>query len=143
MCSAVSIPVLFAAQVVRAPDAVAVSFEGCSMSYRDLDEASDRLAFLLIECGAGPGERVAVLLPRSAEAVVAVLAVLKSGAAYVPVDAMHPDARIRFMLADAAPVVVVSASDVAGRVADCGVPLVDIADLGVTGGHWCAGDAGG
>jgi glycopeptidolipid biosynthesis protein len=78
--SGASIPVLFAAQVARTPEAVALSFEGRSMTYRELEEAANRLAHLLAGHGAGPGERVALLLSRSGEAIVAVLAVLKTGA---------------------------------------------------------------
>ena len=61
----VSVPVLFAAQVARAPEAVAVSFEGRSMTYRELDEAANRLAHLLAGHGAGPGQCVALLFSRS------------------------------------------------------------------------------
>ena len=82
----VSIPVLFAAQVARTPEAVALTFEGRSMTYRELDEASNRLAHLLAGQGAGPGTCVALLFNRSAEAIVAILAVLKTGAAYLPID---------------------------------------------------------
>ena len=81
---------VFAAQVARAPEAVAVSFEGRSMTYRELDEASNRLAHLLVGQGAGPGRCVALLLNRSAEAIMAILAVLKTGAAYLPIDPAHP-----------------------------------------------------
>ena len=85
----VSIPALFAAQVARTPEAVALSCEGRSWTYRELDEAANRLAHLLAGQGAGPGERVALLLSRSAEAIVAILAVLKTGAAYLPIDPAH------------------------------------------------------
>ncbi|HVQ48626.1 MAG TPA: condensation domain-containing protein, partial [Mycobacterium sp.] len=78
----VSIPVLFAEQVARIPDAVALTFEGHSLTYRELDETSNRLAHMLTGHGVGPGGCVALLLERSAQAVVAMLAVLKSGAAY-------------------------------------------------------------
>src|SRR3984957_18129184 len=78
--TAVSIPVLFAAQVARAPEAVAISCGDCSWTYREVEEAANRLAHLLAGHGVGPGQRVALLLSRSAEAVVAILAVLKTGA---------------------------------------------------------------
>ncbi|MGV0774048.1 AMP-binding protein, partial [Mycobacterium syngnathidarum] len=123
-----SIPVLFGAQVQRAADAVAVCFEGVSLSYRELDEASNRLARLLTEYGAGPGECVGLMLERSAQAVVAILGVLKSGAAYLPIDPAHPDARVGFMLADAGPVAVLTTSVLAGRLGGCGVAVVDIED---------------
>ena len=94
----VSIPVLFAAQMVRAPEAVALTFGDLSMTYRELDEAANRLAHLLAAHGVGPGECVALLFSRSAEAIVAILAVLKTGAAYLPIDPALPAARIEFML---------------------------------------------
>ncbi len=80
--AAVSIPQLFAAQVARIPEAVALSFEGLSITYREVDEAANRLAHWLSGHGAAPGQCVAVLLERSAEAIIAILAVLKTGAAY-------------------------------------------------------------
>jgi len=91
----VSIPVLFAAQVARTPEAVALSCEGQSLTYREVEEAANRLAHLLAGQGAGPGECVALLLERSAEAIVAILAVLKTGAAYLPIDPALPAARRR------------------------------------------------
>ena len=100
----VSIPVLFAAQVARAPEAVAISCEGRSLTYRELEGAANRLAHLLAGHGAGPGQCVALLFTRSAEAIVAMLAVLKTGAAYLPIDPALPAARIGFMVADAAPI---------------------------------------
>ena len=87
----VSIPVLFAAQVARTPEAVAITFEGRSMTYREVEEAANRLAHLLAGQGAGPGQCVALLLERSAEAIVAMLAVLKTGAAYLAIDPVLPD----------------------------------------------------
>ena len=59
------------------------------MTYRELDEAANRLAHLLVGHGAGPGKCVALLFTRSAEAIVAILAVLKTGAAYLPIDPAH------------------------------------------------------
>ncbi|MEB3984446.1 AMP-binding protein, partial [Mycobacterium sp. 663a-19] len=127
----VSIPVLWAAQVTRTPDAVAISYQGCAMTYRELDEASNRLAQLLIGQGVGPGECVALLVPRSAQAIIAVLAVLKTGAAYVPIDPDLPDARIGFLLTDAAPVAVITTTGLAGRLAGCDVAVIDVEDPAV------------
>ena len=107
----VSVPELFAAQVARTPGAVAVTFEGRSMTYRELEEAANRLAHLLVGQGVGPGRCVALLLERSAEAIVAMLAVLKAGAAYLPIDPGLPAARIGFMLDDAAPMVAITTAD--------------------------------
>ncbi|HEV7828088.1 MAG TPA: AMP-binding protein, partial [Pseudonocardiaceae bacterium] len=123
-----SIPVAFAGQVACAPEAVALTFEGQSMTYRELDEASNRLACLLSEHGAGPGQRVAVLFARSTEAIVSILAVLKTGAAYVPIDPAHPDERIGFVLGDAAPVAAVTTAALAGRLAGCDLAVVDVGD---------------
>ncbi|EUA24204.1 AMP-binding enzyme family protein [Mycobacterium xenopi 3993] len=75
----VSIPVVFAEQVARSPEAVAVTAVGGSMTYRELDAAANRLAHLLTGLGVGAGQRVGVLLPRSVEAIVAIVAVLKTG----------------------------------------------------------------
>ncbi|WP_165703375.1 condensation domain-containing protein, partial [Mycobacteroides abscessus] len=121
-----SIPELFAEQVVRDPGAVAVSCGGRSVSYRGLDEASNRLAHLLISHGVGPGQRVALLFSRSVEAVVAIMGVLKTGAAYVPIDPSVPDARLRFVLCDAGPVVAVTTAELADRLAGHGPTVVDI-----------------
>ncbi|EUA65636.1 AMP-binding enzyme family protein [Mycobacterium xenopi 4042] len=77
--AAVSVPARFAAQVARIPDAVAIRCDGRSTSYRELDAAANRLAHNLIHHGVAPGACVALLLPRSADAVVAMLAVLKTG----------------------------------------------------------------
>ncbi|BBZ18087.1 non-ribosomal peptide synthetase [Mycolicibacterium gadium] len=124
----VSIPTLFAAQVVRAPDAAALTFKGRSMTYGELDQAANRLANLLASHGAGPGRRVALLLPRSAEAIVAILAVLKTGAAYLPIDPAHPDNRIAFTLADAAPIAAITTAELAGRLHSAELPVIDLND---------------
>ncbi|MER6178841.1 amino acid adenylation domain-containing protein, partial [Streptosporangium sp. NPDC001681] len=102
---------LVAAQAARTPGAVAVSCGTGTLSYAELEERARRLAHRLVRGGAGPGSRVAVCLERSANLVVALLAVLKSGAAYVPIDPSYPEERVRFMLADSgAPVLVTSRS---------------------------------
>ncbi|WP_084229312.1 non-ribosomal peptide synthetase [Mycobacterium sherrisii] len=123
-----SIPELFAAQVLRTPDAVAVSCAGRSLTYAELDEQANRLAHRLVGLGAGPGQCVATLFPRSAHAIVAICAVLKSGAAYLPIDSAVPDSRIEFMLTDARPIAALTTIDLAGRLAGRGVPVVDVAD---------------
>ena len=125
---AVPIPVLFAAHAAQTPDAVAVSFEGRSMTYRELDEAANRLAHLLAAQGLGPGDRVALLLPRSAEAIVAMLAVLKTGAAYLPIDPKLPAARIEFIIEDAAPVAAITTARVAERLLEYELLVIDVND---------------
>ena len=126
--AAVSVPVLFAAQVARTPEAVAMTFEGRSMTYRELEEAANRLAHLLSGQGAGPGGCVALLLERSAQAVVAMVAVLKTGAAYLPIDPSLPAARIGFMVADAAPIAAITTTGLADRLDGHDVAMIDVAD---------------
>jgi amino acid adenylation domain-containing protein/FkbM family methyltransferase len=99
------------AQIERRPDAVALICGAERLSYGELGERAARLAAHLRLHGAGPGTRVAVCLPRTAELVVALLAVLETGAAYVPLDPAYPEARLRMMLDDAAPAVVVASAD--------------------------------
>ncbi|WP_156628431.1 condensation domain-containing protein, partial [Mycobacterium sp. 1274756.6] len=123
-----SIPGLFAEQVVAGPGVVALRFEGRSWTYRQVDEASNRLAHLLVGRGVRPGGRVGLVLPRSADAVIAILAVLKTGAGYVPVDPMVPDERIEFVFSDAEAAVVLADAEHADRVAGMGVTVIDIAD---------------
>ncbi|MGW1658180.1 amino acid adenylation domain-containing protein, partial [Streptomyces atratus] len=99
----VTLPDLFASQAAVTPQAVAVVFEGTEVTYAELDARANRLARLLIDRGVGPEDFVALALPRSVELVVALLAVLKAGAAYLPVDPQYPAERIAYMLADARP----------------------------------------
>jgi amino acid adenylation domain-containing protein/non-ribosomal peptide synthase protein (TIGR01720 family) len=126
--SSVSIPAMFAAQVARAPQAVAVSFQGRTMAYRELDEAANRLAHLLIGQGAGPGHFVALMFSRSAEAIVSILAVLKTGAAYVPIDPALPAARVQFMVGDARPVAALTIGALADRFDGCELRVIDVED---------------
>ena len=126
-----SIPTLFAAQAARTPEAVAVSSDDGSRSYRELDEASNRLAHLLFSRGVGPGQRVALLLPRSVEAIVAIFAVLKTGAAYVPIDPSVPAARIGFVLDDAAPIAAITTAELADRLDARDLLVIDVDDPAV------------
>ena len=125
----VSIPAAFGAQAARTPDAVAVTFEGVSTTYRELDEAANRLAHWLAARGVGAGQRVALLLPRSAEAIVAMLAVAKTGAAYVPIDPAVPAARMQFVLGDAAPIAAVTTAALADRFSGQNLWVLDIAAI--------------
>ncbi|MCV7173754.1 amino acid adenylation domain-containing protein, partial [Mycobacterium manitobense] len=126
----VSIPVLFAGHVARRPEAVAVSFDGGSMTYAQLDAAADRMAHRLAAQGARPGECVAILLNRSVDAVVSILAVMKTGAAYLPIDPAHPDARIGFVLEDAAPIAAVTTDELRLRLDGHGLAVIDIMNPG-------------
>ncbi|MEN0136224.1 MAG: amino acid adenylation domain-containing protein, partial [Rhodococcus sp. (in: high G+C Gram-positive bacteria)] len=95
-----TLPDLMAEAVAHDPEATALVFEGSAIRYGDLDTRSNRLARRLIENGVGPESVVALCVPRSVESVVAVWAIAKSGAAFLPVDPNHPPARIEYMLAD-------------------------------------------
>ncbi|WP_282082922.1 non-ribosomal peptide synthetase [Streptomyces tendae] len=103
----------FAEQARNRPRAVAVRYEGVEIDYATLDARTNRMARLLMERGAGPGTLVAIAVPRSVELVVTLLAVLKAGAAYLPIDPQHPAPRIRFMVEDASPVCVVTTEEAA------------------------------
>ncbi|MGW7286416.1 amino acid adenylation domain-containing protein, partial [Streptomyces sp. NPDC054847] len=94
-------PAAFEQQVRRSPDAVALVCEDRRLTYAELDAAANRLARLLVARGVGPEDIVAVAVPRSPELVVSLLAVMKAGAAYLPLDADHPQDRIAYMLSDA------------------------------------------
>ncbi|MEU2393454.1 amino acid adenylation domain-containing protein [Streptomyces sp. NPDC007369] len=103
----VPVPEMLAAQVAGAPDAVALVCGGVEWTYGQLNARANRFAHALIARGVGPEQVVAVALPRSPESIVAVLGVLKAGAAYLPVDPSYPQARIALMLDDARPSLVV------------------------------------
>ncbi|MGC1151452.1 non-ribosomal peptide synthetase, partial [Mycobacterium sp.] len=124
-----AIPVMFAAQVARTPDAVALTCGARSLTYRELDESADRLAHVLAARGVGPGACAALLFSRSVEAVVAIVAVLKTGAAYLPIDPMYPDERIGFMVTDAAPAAAITTAGLAHRLDRFDLPVIDIGDM--------------
>ncbi|GAA1797265.1 amino acid adenylation domain-containing protein [Actinomadura chokoriensis] len=106
-----TIPALFEAQVAVRPEALAVTFEGVSWTYGEVNARANRLAHRLVEQGVGPEQFVALALPRSADLVVAILAVLKTGAAYVPIDPDYPKDRIAYMVEDAKPVLTLGPDD--------------------------------
>src|SRR5208337_3037261 len=111
--------------------AVAISCGGCSWTYREVEEAANRLAHLLAGQGVGPGQCVALLLERSAQAVIAIVAVLKTGAAYLPIDPGLPPARIGFVIEDAAPIAAITTTGLAGRLDGCDVAVIDVDDPAV------------
>ncbi|SDN73983.1 amino acid adenylation domain-containing protein [Streptomyces sp. cf386] len=103
-----TLPEMVEEQVRLAPGATAVIFEQESLSYAELNARANRLAHTLIAAGAGPERTVALVQPRSPDLIVALLAVLKSGASYFPIDPEHPGERIAHLLGDAAPVLAVT-----------------------------------
>ncbi|MFI8418736.1 amino acid adenylation domain-containing protein [Streptomyces sp. NPDC085479] len=115
---------LIAERTARTPDAPAVVFEDTTLSYAELDRRAGALARRLRARGAGPETYVAVAVPRSAELMVALLGVLKAGAAYLPVDLDYPADRVAYMLADSGARTVVTTADGAAR-----LPRADGLDL--------------
>jgi|GEM_PF-628006 len=118
---------LFAAQASHTPDAPAVRFEGATVSYAALEDASRRLAARLRARGAGPESRVGICLERSPEMVTAVLGVLRAGAAYVPLDPAYPADRLRSMLEDSDVHLVVADEVGAARLPGFGGEVVEVA----------------
>ncbi|MFL6199420.1 MAG: amino acid adenylation domain-containing protein [Thermoanaerobaculia bacterium] len=108
---------LFEAVAARRPEAVAVSGDEESLTYRELDRRANRLARHLRALGVGPEVRVGVCLPRSPELVTAALGVVKAGGAYVPLDPDYPRERLAFLLEDARAPVVVTRASLAGALA--------------------------
>ncbi len=115
---------LVAAQAERRPDAPAIRFtsapegDGDTVTYAELDDRSDRLARLLADRGAGPGHIVALLLERGPQAPIAQLAIVKAGAAWLPLDPGYPPKRLAFQLSDAGADLVLTTSDLADRLPD-------------------------
>ncbi|AXG79216.1 non-ribosomal peptide synthetase [Streptomyces paludis] len=121
-----TLPEQFAEQARRTPHDTAVVCAETRLTFAELDARVSALAAELGGCGAGPGTRVAVGLPRSTDLVVAMLAVMRCGAAYLPLDPSYPADRVAFMLADSRPVALVATTGTAAAT-DPGrtLPLVD------------------
>ncbi|HEV2734721.1 MAG TPA: amino acid adenylation domain-containing protein, partial [Longimicrobiaceae bacterium] len=115
---------LVAAQAERTPEALAVVSGEDALTYAELDARANRLARRLAGLGAGPEVRVGICLERSAGMVVAMLAVLKSGAAYLPLDPAYPADRLAYMLADSGARVLVTLASLRGLLPADGVKMV-------------------
>ncbi|WP_249605195.1 non-ribosomal peptide synthetase [Chromobacterium sp. IRSSSOUMB001] len=115
---------LFERQARRAPDAPALDSGGETLSYAELNRRANRLGRRLIAAGVGPGRLVAVALPKSAALLVAQLAVLKAGAAYLPLDLNYPAERLALMLDDARPALVLSDAGSAARLPQTAGPVL-------------------
>ncbi|MFE7577247.1 amino acid adenylation domain-containing protein [Streptomyces sp. NPDC057521] len=103
---------LIAEQIARTPDATAVTADDGSLTYAGLDAAADRIAARLVAAGTGPGDVVAVGAERSLELVAALLAVLRTGACYTPLDVEYPPERLAFMLEDSGARVLLTQRDI-------------------------------
>ncbi|HEX8360313.1 MAG TPA: amino acid adenylation domain-containing protein, partial [Longimicrobium sp.] len=125
---------LFEAQVERTPRAVALVCEEERLTYAELNARANRLAHHLRERGVGPDQRVALCVERSVEMVVGLLGVLKAGGAYVPLDPGYPEDRLRHMLEDSAPVVLLTQGALAGRFRESGVAVMELDSAEWAGG---------
>lgn len=128
-----TIHAIFARQAATSPDSIAIVDGETRLSYQDLAVRSDRLAARLAEAGAAPGLVVGFCLDRSGDALIACLAILKTGASYLPLDPAYPAERLDFMLDDAGAVLVLVSGASGARLperdlADKGVARLDIAD---------------
>ncbi len=119
-------PDLFAQRAAETPDRLAVHCAGQELTYAELDAAANRLARHLRTSGLGPESTVGVCLERSVDAVVALVGVLKSGAAYVPFDPANPPDRLAYLVEDARTAAVVTEDRYAGLFADTGCPVVSL-----------------
>ncbi|HET7461859.1 MAG TPA: amino acid adenylation domain-containing protein, partial [Longimicrobium sp.] len=123
----------FEAQVERTPGAAALVFEDETLSYTELNARANRLAHHLRSLGVGPEARVGICVERGLEMVVGVLAVLKAGGAYLPLDPAYPTERLRYMLEDGAPAALLTEPALRPLFADATFPVVE---LGAPGAAW-------
>ncbi|MEE1281149.1 MAG: amino acid adenylation domain-containing protein, partial [Acutalibacteraceae bacterium] len=99
---------LFEEQVEKTPDKIAVKFENEQLTYKELNEKANALAYKLIESGVKADDFVAILAERCIETVVSVCGILKAGGAYVPIDPTYPESRIKFIIEDCSPKVIIN-----------------------------------
>src|SRR5450830_1803363 len=117
---------LFEAQVERTPDVLAVVHGGRRLTYRELNEQANRLAHALRKQGVQPDSRVGICVERGAEMVVGLLAILKAGGGYVPLDPAYPAERIAYMLQDSAPAAVLAQAATQNLLAGVSVPVINL-----------------
>ncbi|MFF7841495.1 amino acid adenylation domain-containing protein [Streptomyces ossamyceticus] len=120
-------------QVALSPDAEAVVHEGTSLTYGELNARANRLAHVLVERGVGPETVVALSLPRSPDLVVALLAVLKAGGAYLPIDPKYPSHRLEYILGEARPHLVLTDSATVSVLPETGAPKLYVDELDLSG----------
>ncbi|WP_190140763.1 condensation domain-containing protein, partial [Streptomyces longispororuber] len=128
-----SIPGLFAQQAAAVPDKTAVTCDDVSYTYAELDARADRLARVLAGRGVGAESVVALALPRSADLVTGMLAILKAGAAYLPIDPKYPSTRLDHILTTAGPQLVLTDADTVGVLPETGVPSLFLDDVDLEG----------
>jgi len=123
---------LFAAQVERTPAAPAIFYQDMVLTYQELNQQANQLAHALLAQGYGRGDRIAICLNRAPQLVVAILAVLKSGAAYLPLDPAYPPQRLAYLLTDAAATLLISESALTAQVPAFDGPIYWLDQLDVT-----------
>ncbi|MBA2672560.1 non-ribosomal peptide synthetase [Ramlibacter sp.] len=134
--SAANVVQMFESRAAADPEHDALECEGERLSYRVLNEAANRLAHELMDRGVGADQRVALCLERSPEMIVAVLAVLKAGGCYVPLDPAYPQQRLSTMLSDAAPKLLLTQERLRERLPASDVPMLRLdADRGTWAGR--------
>ena len=111
-------------QVTRSPDVVAAVFRDEEISYRELDSRANQLARFLLELGVRPKDRLGIAMTRSLNMLVALLAALKAGATYVPLDPFYPADRLKYAVADAKVAFVITQEDMRSTVSGFGAPIV-------------------
>ncbi|MCE0460638.1 non-ribosomal peptide synthetase [Pseudomonas uvaldensis] len=116
----------FEAVAAQRPDAVAAVAPGCSLTYGDLNGRANALAHHLIGLGVRPDERVAIVARRGLDTLVGLVAILKAGAGYVPIDPEYPAERLSYLLGDSVPVAVLTQRDVRERLPALDVPVLDL-----------------
>jgi arthrofactin-type cyclic lipopeptide synthetase C len=116
----------FEAQVAQRPEAVAAQYLGEQLSYAELNRHANALAHHLIALGVKPDDRVAILARRGLDTLVGLVAILKAGAGYVPVDPAHPAERLHYLLSDSAPVAVLTQNNLRERLPTLAVPVIDL-----------------
>ncbi|WP_168702513.1 non-ribosomal peptide synthetase, partial [Gordonia paraffinivorans] len=121
---ATTLAAVFAERATQFADRTAVKADGDELTYAELADRVNRLARVLIAEGVGPESMVAVAMPRTTDLVVALLAVISAGGAYVPVDVTYPQDRLAYMLSDSRPVVVLSTTGDAASLPDNDVPTI-------------------
>ncbi len=120
---------LFVAQAARTPEAPAIIAERETLTYRQLDERSNQLAHRLVALGAGPDQPIGICMERAPEMAVALLGILKAGAAYVPIEAEYPAERLRYLLADAAVPILLTQERLLERLAGATAPGATVLPL--------------
>ncbi len=114
------------AQAMLRPQALAAVAQGQCLSYAELNQRANALAHHLLDLGVRPDDRVAIIARRGLDTLVGLLAILKAGAAYVPLDPAHPAERLSYLLEDSAPIAVLTQRALRGHLPALSVPVIEL-----------------